>query len=43
MVRMMVFVPAPASPPEEDRPGQNEQSDKAHRADGEQMLTRGRI
>jgi len=43
MVRMMVFVPSPAFPPEEDRPGQNEQSDKTYRAEDKQTFTRGRI
>jgi hypothetical protein len=40
---MMVFVPSPALPPEEDRPSHNEQSDKTYGAEDEQTFTHGRI
>jgi hypothetical protein len=43
MVRMMVFVSAAAPPPEEDRPGQNEQSDNTYCTEDKQTFTRGRI
>jgi hypothetical protein len=43
MVRMMVFVAAAASSPEEDRPGQYEQSDNADCAEDKQTFAHGRI
>ena len=43
MVRMLVFVPPLALPPDEDRPGEDEQSDQTHRAEDKQAFTQGRI
>ncbi len=43
MVRMMVFAPSATCLSEENRPDQNQQNDKAYRAEDKQTFTRGSI